>query len=164
MELGMIGLGRMGGNMLKKLVESGHTVIGYDLNPKNIKDVVSIGGKGADSIEDLLQKLKQPRNIWVMLPHGTPTAETIENIIELAAKDDLIIDGGNSHYLDSMKIAEKCISNGVRFTDCGVSGGSLLCRLRDEVFVQFLYWRHQSKSIESLAFHVLSGESIVIEL
>ena len=123
MELGMIGLGRMGGNMLKKLAESGHTVVGFDLNPQNVKDAVAIGGKGANTVEDLLQKLKKPRNIWVMLPHGTPTTETIENIIDLAAKDDLIIDGGNSHYLDTMKLAEKCISNGVRFTDCGVSGG-----------------------------------------
>ena len=123
MELGMIGLGRMGGNMLKKLVESGHTVVGFDLNAQNVKDAEATGGKGANSIEDLLQKLKKPRNIWVMLPHGTPTTDTIENIIDLADKDDLIIDGGNSHYLDTMKLAEKCISNGVRFTDCGVSGG-----------------------------------------
>jgi 6-phosphogluconate dehydrogenase len=123
MELGMIGLGRMGGNMLKKLVESGHTVVGFDLNAQNVKDVVSAGGKGADSVEDLLQKLKKPRNIWVMLPHGTPTTETIEVIIDLAAKDDLIIDGGNSHYSETMKLAEKCKSNGIRFADCGVSGG-----------------------------------------
>jgi 6-phosphogluconate dehydrogenase len=123
MELGMIGLGRMGGNMLKKLVESGHTVIGFDLNAQNVKDVVSAGGKGADSIEDLLQKLKKPRNIWVMLPHGTPTTETIEIIIDLAAKDDLIIDGGNSHYSETMNLAEKCLANGIRFADCGVSGG-----------------------------------------
>ena len=123
MELGMIGLGRMGGNMLKKLVESGHTVIGFDLNAQNVKDVVSAGGKGADSIEDLLQKLKKPRNIWVMLPHGTPTTETIEIIIDLAAKEDLIIDGGNSHYSETMNLAEKCLANGIRFADCGVSGG-----------------------------------------
>jgi 6-phosphogluconate dehydrogenase len=123
MELGMIGLGRMGGNMLKKLAESGHTVIGFDLNAENIKDGVSVGGKAAESLEDLIEKLKRPRNIWVMLPHGAPTTETIENVIELAAKDDLIIDGGNSHYIDTLKLAEKCKSNGVRFADCGVSGG-----------------------------------------
>jgi len=123
MELGLIGLGRMGGNMLKKLVESGHTVVGFDLNAQNVKDVVSAGGKGANSVEDLLQKLKKPRNIWVMLPHGTPTTETIEVIIDLAAKDDLIIDGGNSHYSDTINLAERCKSNGIRFADCGVSGG-----------------------------------------
>jgi 6-phosphogluconate dehydrogenase len=123
MELGMIGLGRMGGNMLKKLVESGHTVVGFDLNNKSVKDAIDAGGKGADSVEDLLQKLKKPRNIWVMLPHGKPTIEIIENIIDLADKEDLIIDGGNSHYLDTMKLAEKCVTNGLRFADCGVSGG-----------------------------------------
>jgi 6-phosphogluconate dehydrogenase len=123
MELGMIGLGRMGGNMLKKLAESKHTVIGFDLNAQNVKAGVAAGGKAAESLEDLIDKLKKPRNIWVMLPHGKPTTDTIEDIIDLAAKDDLIIDGGNSHYLDSMKLAEKCISNGVRFADCGVSGG-----------------------------------------
>jgi 6-phosphogluconate dehydrogenase len=83
MELGMIGLGRMGGNMLKKLVESRHTVVRFDLNNKSEKDAIDAGGKGADSVEDLLQKLKKPRNIWVMLPHGKPTTETIENIIDL---------------------------------------------------------------------------------
>lgn len=123
MELGMIGLGRMGGNMLKKLVESGHTVVGYDLNAQYVKDATTIGGKGAESIEDMLQKLKRPRNIWVMLPHGKATTDTIEIIIDLAAKDDLIIDGGNSHYSDTLMLAEKCISNGIRFADCGVSGG-----------------------------------------
>jgi len=123
MELGIIGLGRMGGNMLKKLVQSGHTVVGFDLNPQFIQDAVSSGGKGAGSLEDLLQQLKKPRNIWVMLPHGKPTTETIEKLIPLVEKDDLIIDGGNSHYLDTMKLAGQCLDKNIRFADCGVSGG-----------------------------------------
>jgi 6-phosphogluconate dehydrogenase len=123
MELGMIGLGKMGGNMLKKLVASGHQVFGYDLNPQYIKDAVSVGGRAADSLSDLVNKLKKPRNIWVMLPHGEPTNSTIEKLLEMSVTGDLIIDGGNSHYLDTIQNSLKCEAKGVRFADCGVSGG-----------------------------------------
>jgi 6-phosphogluconate dehydrogenase len=123
MELGIIGLGKMGGNMLKKLVEQGHQVFGYDLNPQYVKEAVSTGGKGADSLQDLMNKLKKPRNIWVMLPHGEPTNSTIEKLIDICSNDDLIIDGGNSHYLDTIQNGLKCEAKGVKFADCGVSGG-----------------------------------------
>ncbi len=123
MELGIIGLGKMGGNMLKKLVASGHQVFGYDLNPQYVKTAVSVGGKGADSLDDLIKKLRKPRNIWIMLPAGEPTNSTIEKILELSVSGDLIIDGGNSHYLDTLQNASKCEAKGVRFADCGVSGG-----------------------------------------
>ena len=103
MELGIIGLGKMGGNMLRKLVLSGHQVFGYDLNSQYVKEAVKVGGKGADSLSDLISKLRKPRNIWIMLPHGEPTNSTIEKVLEFSDKDDLIIDGGNSHYLDTIQ-------------------------------------------------------------
>ena len=123
MKIGLIGLGKMGGNMLKRLKNDNHEIVAFDLNKDNVKKAVEDGGTGADSIEDLVKKLEKPRNVWIMVPHGKPTNETINKLLSLLDKDDLIIDGGNSHYTESIKNSEKCKEKGIHFVDAGVSGG-----------------------------------------
>ena len=123
MKLGLIGLGKMGSNMVKRLIKDNHEIVGFDLSKENVKQAVVDGAEGADSIEDLIKKLPAPRNVWVMVPHGEPTEKTILKLLELLDKNDLIIDGGNSNYKSSMKHAEQCNQKGIKFIDCGVSGG-----------------------------------------
>lgn len=123
MELGLIGLGKMGGNMVKRLIKDGHEIIAFDLKPESVKQAEKDGAKGANSIEDLIKKLKAPRNIWIMVPHGKPTEQTIDNLLNLTDKNDLIIDGGNSNYKSSIENYEKCKKKNIHFLDIGVSGG-----------------------------------------
>ena len=123
MKIGLIGLGKMGSNMLKRLKEDNHEVAAFDLNKDLVKKAEEDGGIGADSIEDLISKLEKPRNVWIMVPHGKPTDETINKLLSLLDKDDLIVDGGNSHFTESIKNAEKCKDKGIQFVDAGVSGG-----------------------------------------
>jgi 6-phosphogluconate dehydrogenase len=123
MKLGLIGLGKMGGNMVKRLINDGHEIVAFDLNKDNVNQAVVDGALGSESIEDLVKKLSAPRNVWVMVPHGEPTEKTISKLMELLNKNDLIVDGGNSNYKNSMKNAERCNQKGIKFMDCGVSGG-----------------------------------------
>ncbi|MBO2453520.1 decarboxylating 6-phosphogluconate dehydrogenase [Actinomadura barringtoniae] len=114
MELGIIGLGKMGGNMAERLRRGGHTVVGYD-HSKDISDVASL--------EDLVKALSAPRAVWVMVPAGKPTQETIDKLGELLEPGDIVIDGGNSHYVDDLKHGEELAAKNIGFVDCGVSGG-----------------------------------------
>ncbi|GLW68652.1 6-phosphogluconate dehydrogenase [Kitasatospora phosalacinea] len=114
MELGLIGLGKMGGNMRERIRRAGHTVIGYDRNP-DLADV--------DSVEQLVTKLEAPRVVWVMVPAGGPTQETVEHLAELLSPGDVVVDGGNSRWTDDVKHAELLAEKGIGFVDCGVSGG-----------------------------------------
>lgn len=123
MQLGLIGLGKMGSNMVKRLVGDGHAVVGYDLKKENIEQAEQDGAGGAEDLATLVDKLQAPRHVWVMVPHGKPTRQTIEQLLELLEPNDLIIDGGNSHYKESLNHAELCEKRDVRFLDVGVSGG-----------------------------------------
>ena len=114
MELGMIGLGRMGGNMAERLRQAGHTVVGYDRDPK-VSDV--------SSLQELVDRLSAPRAIWVMVPAGAATQATVEGLADVLEPGDLVIDGGNSHYVDDQKHAKLLDQKGIGFVDVGVSGG-----------------------------------------
>lgn len=115
MQLAMIGLGRMGGNMLKRLRDGGHQVIGYDVSPSSQRDV--------DSLQALVDALDAPRIVWVMVPAGEATDATIASLADLLAPGDLVIDGGNTHYTDDQRHAGVLKSKGIHFMDVGVSGG-----------------------------------------
>ncbi len=113
--LGMIGLGRMGGNMAERLRRGGHEVVGYDRSADSERQV--------DSLEALIDRLATPRTVWVMVPAGTPTYDTIDALAELLEPGDVVVDGGNSRYTDDMRHGEQLAEKGIGFVDCGVSGG-----------------------------------------
>jgi 6-phosphogluconate dehydrogenase len=119
----MIGLGKMGANMSERLVRRGHDVVGYDLNPESIERVVAIGARGAASLEDLVDQLAAPRAVWIMVPHGAPVDSTIEALRPLLDPGDVIIDGGNSLYKETMRRHDECAAAGHHFVDVGTSGG-----------------------------------------
>ena len=123
MQLGIIGLGRMGGNMSERLVKGGHDIVGFSIDPKEVENAASVGVKGADSLEDLVQKLSSPRVVWLMVPAGKPVEETLEKLSELLETGDIIIDGGNSNYKDSVRRGFNMAEKGIKFLDVGVSGG-----------------------------------------
>jgi len=123
MELGMIGLGRMGANMTERLVMGGHRVISFDRSPQAIQRVVDIGAVGAHSLADFVKQLALPRAIWLMVPSGDPVDQTIEQLLPSLSKGDILIDGGNSNYKDSIRRAEKLKRQSMHFVDAGTSGG-----------------------------------------
>jgi 6-phosphogluconate dehydrogenase len=123
MKLGLIGLGKMGANMTERLLNDKHEVVVYDLNQDSVKNAESKGAKGSKSIEDLVSKLEKPRIVWIMVPSGNPVQQTIETLKNLLEKDDIVIDGGNSYYKDSVQRASLLVKSGINFLDAGVSGG-----------------------------------------
>ena len=123
MQLGMVGLGRMGGNMTKRLLQGGHEVVGFARSAHSVSEVVEHGAIGAGSLEELVEKLDPPRVVWVMVPAGDPTVQTIASLAELLVTDDVIVDGGNSRYTDSIERARSLGERGITFVDAGVSGG-----------------------------------------
>ena len=114
MHLGLIGLGKMGGNMRTRLRNGGHTVTGFDFNP----DITDVG-----SIEELVDTLPSPKVVWVMVPAGDPTHATIDRLADLLGEGDLVVDGGNSKWTDDQKHSATLAERGIGFVDCGVSGG-----------------------------------------
>jgi 6-phosphogluconate dehydrogenase len=114
MDIGLVGLGKMGGNMRTRLRDAGHTVVGYDRNP----DVADV-----DSLAAMVEKLPSPKVVWVMVPAGDPTRETVRALGDLLGEGDLIVDGGNSKWTDDQLNAEMLAKKGIGFVDCGVSGG-----------------------------------------
>ncbi len=123
MRLAMIGLGRMGGNMSERLIKGGHEVVVYARKAEEVQRYVSKGATGASSPSDITSKLKAPRIVWIMVPAGKPVEETIASLLPGLAKGDVIIDGGNSNYHDSMRRAAELQTKGIHFIDSGTSGG-----------------------------------------
>jgi 6-phosphogluconate dehydrogenase len=123
MQLGMIGLGRMGGNMTTRLLRAQHEVVAYARDPQHVAAAEKQGAKPALSPEELVKKLAPPRHIWLMVPSGDAVTGTIEALIPFLESGDAIIDGGNSYYRDSVKRAEQLSKLGLEFVDCGTSGG-----------------------------------------
>ena len=123
MQVGMVGLGKMGSFMTARLLAGGHDVHAYDLSAEAIASAEARGARGADSLEDLIGRLTKPRAVWVMVPAGKATEETLSQMAELVETDDVVIDGGNSNYKDSARRAATFSRRGVHFLDVGTSGG-----------------------------------------
>jgi 6-phosphogluconate dehydrogenase len=123
MQLGMIGLGRMGGNIVRRLMKQGHTTVIYDKDPKAVAALGADGSIGASALEDFVKKLEKPRTAWVMLPAGKITETTIEALAKLMDKDDVIIDGGNTFWQDDVRRGKALKEKGIHYIDVGTSGG-----------------------------------------
>ncbi len=123
MELAMIGLGKMGLNMATRLSRGGHRVIGYARTAATVEEAVKLGAEGAHSLEEVVSKLNAPRIVWVMVPAGQVTYDTIEKLSNFLSTGDIVIDGGNSNYKDSVRHAAMLEPKGIDFIDCGTSGG-----------------------------------------
>ena len=144
MEIGMIGLGRMGSNMAQRLLLAGHRVVAYDQSADALADSRSHGAATAASLQDLIAALDPPRAVWVMVPAGQPTQDTIEQLSTLLSPGDVVLDGGNANYKDSMRRGKELAACGIEFLDVGVSGGvwglsggySLMVGGNEEVFLR----------------------------
>ncbi|MFI5208700.1 MAG: NADP-dependent phosphogluconate dehydrogenase, partial [Gemmatimonadales bacterium] len=123
MRLAMIGLGKMGGNMVQRLLEGGHQVVVYDRSADAVAASVKKGASAAKGLADLAKQLATPRVIWMMVPAGEPVEETIGQLLPTLAKGDILIDGGNSNFHDTMRRAEALEKKGIDFVDAGTSGG-----------------------------------------
>jgi 6-phosphogluconate dehydrogenase len=125
MQIGFVGLGRMGGNMVHRILRdsSDHQVVAFDPGAEAVKAAVGVGASAADSLEDLVSKLDKPRAVWLMVPAGQITQQSIEKLLELLDEGDLIVDGGNSKWTESKAHADAAASHGIEFVDVGTSGG-----------------------------------------
>ena len=123
MEIGMVGLGKMGANMTKRLLQGGHRVVVSDLNVEAVQTAVSDGAVAADSLDDLCGKLSSPRVVWVMVPSGKITEGVVGSLGDILDEGDIIIDGGNSNYKETMRRGETLREKGIAFVDVGTSGG-----------------------------------------
>ncbi len=122
MQLGMIGLGRMGANMARRLMKGGHECVAFDANAANVKMMAAEGAVGAASLEEFVQKLRRPRAVWMMVPAAVVDG-TLEALTKLLEPDDVVIDGGNSYYVDDIRRAKELKGRGIHYVDAGTSGG-----------------------------------------
>jgi 6-phosphogluconate dehydrogenase len=124
MQIGFVGLGKMGGNMVTRIRrDSDHEVVAFDFNADTVKAAEEHGAAGASSLEDLVSQLSSPRAVWIMVPSGDPTEETIDKLLAVLDKGDVIVDGGNSNFRDSQRRYKEAKEHGLGFVDAGVSGG-----------------------------------------
>ena len=123
MQLGLIGLGKMGGFMAERIHNAGHTVVGFDFSADAVAKLASTGNVGANSLEDMVKKLDAPRAVWLMVPSGDPVDKTIAQLEKLLSPGDIIIDGGNSFYKDTIRRHGEVTAKGFQYVDCGTSGG-----------------------------------------
>ncbi len=122
-QLGMVGLGRMGSNLVRRLMRDGHDCVVYDVNPDPIKQLGGEGATESSSLKELAEKLDAPRAVWIMVPAGDITESTVKEVAEVLEQGDAIIDGGNSYYRDDMRRSEMVGEKGIDYIDCGTSGG-----------------------------------------
>jgi 6-phosphogluconate dehydrogenase len=124
MQLGFIGLGKMGGNMVHRIHrDSDHQVVAFDFNEEAVKEAEGNGATGASSLEDLVSKLERPRTVWIMVPAGDPTEQTVDKLSDLLEEGDAVVDGGNTRWTDDKRRAAKLSEKGIQYVDVGTSGG-----------------------------------------
>src|SRR5688572_33065844 len=123
LQIGMVGLGRMGGGIVRRLLRDGHRCVGYDIHPDAVKALEADGAAGTSSLEESAAALEKPRAAWVMVPAGDITSNTISALAEVLEPGDTIIDGGNTHYVEDIRHAAELAENGIHHVDVGTSGG-----------------------------------------
>jgi 6-phosphogluconate dehydrogenase len=123
MQLGMVGLGRMGSNLVRRLMRAGHECVAFDVNADKVEALANEGAVGARTLDEFVEKLQTPRAAWVMVPAGDVTGQTVNELARRMQRGDVIIDGGNSYYRDDIRRARELSARGVHFVDCGTSGG-----------------------------------------
>jgi len=123
MKLGMIGLGKMGANMSRRLMQDGHEVVGFDLDESAVQEVEEDGATGATALDDLVDQLDPPRVCWMMVPAGNPVDATLDDLMPLLDEGDIVVDGGNSNYKDTLRRSESAGEHGLHYVDVGTSGG-----------------------------------------
>ncbi len=123
MQLGMVGLGRMGANLVRRLMRDGHDCVVFDVNPDAVEELAGEGATGADSLDEFVAKLSTPRAAWVMVPAGEITESTVTELAKRLERGDAIIDGGNSYYRDDIRRSARFAEQGIDYIDCGTSGG-----------------------------------------
>src|SRR5438093_9317826 len=122
MQLGMVGLGRMGANMVRRLIRKGHGCVVFDMSPKAVSELVKENARGAASLSDLVSKLEKPRTVWLMVP-AAAVDKTIADVLSYLEAGDILIDGGNSYYVDDIRRAKELQAKGIYYVDVGTSGG-----------------------------------------
>src|SRR6266576_4187980 len=122
MQLGMIGLGRMGANMVRRLLRGGHDCVVFDMSPKAVEELVKEGAVGAADLKDFVKKLEKPRALWLMVPAGV-VDKTIADLLPYLESGDTLIDGGNSYYVDDIRRGRELATKGIHYVDVGTSGG-----------------------------------------
>ena len=123
MQLGMVGLGKMGANMTRRLIRGGHQLVVSDLSPDAVKQLAGEGAAASSSLDDLVGRLSAPRAVWIMVPAGDPTEKTVQALLSSMQAGDTIIDGGNSYFKDDVRRSKMCAARGVQYVDVGTSGG-----------------------------------------
>jgi 6-phosphogluconate dehydrogenase len=123
MQLGMVGLGRMGANLTRRLMRDGHEMVAYDVSPDAVHRLASEGATGAESLDEFVAALRKPRAVWIMVPAGEITEKTVASLAERLDGDDVIIDGGNTYYRDDIRRSEQLAAKGIHYVDVGTSGG-----------------------------------------
>ena len=123
MQLGMIGLGRMGANMARRLMKNGHTIVAYDRSADAVKALAAEGATGADSLDTMIKAMPKPRHIWIMVPSGAATEGTVTDLAQKLEAGDTIIDGGNSYFKDDIRRAKSLEEKQINYVDAGTSGG-----------------------------------------
>ena len=123
MQVGMVGLGRMGGNMARRLMRDGHEIVGYASDPAGVKAIAADGGTGTTTLDDLVRALRPPRVVWVMVPAGAATEQVVTDLAKRMSSGDTLVDGGNSFYKDDVRRMKMLRPNGIHYVDVGTSGG-----------------------------------------
>src|SRR5260370_30558808 len=123
MKIGMVGLGRMGSNMARRLMRGGHQCVVFDLNPQSVSQLAKEGAQASASLEDLAARLEKPRAVWIMLPAGEPTEQTVTTLAGRIEPGDILVDGGDSYYKDDVLRATVLAAKGIPYLDAGPSGG-----------------------------------------
>src|SRR5258705_1552818 len=123
MQVGMVGLGRMGGNMARRLMRDGHEIVGYASDPAGVKAIAADGGIGTTTLDDLVRALRPPRVVWVMVPAGAATEQVVTDLSKRMSSGDTLVDGGNSFYKDDVRRMKMLRPNGIHYVDVGTSGG-----------------------------------------